>query len=124
MPQSGIISATVNTLLKHYKEYCTAERKRLRDSAETPPALLPVSFAQAKDWLLKQQRAQSQVLQIGAVNKEPREVVTELSRSLAEQSATTAALLEQPARLASPVVPQPVMSLGPKSVTDEVRAVE
>ena len=71
-PQSGKVSATVNTL-------CRAERKRLQDLAETPLALLPVSFVQAKDWLLRQQKAQSQALQIGAVNKEAREVVTELN---------------------------------------------
>ena len=124
MPQSSKVSATVNTLLQEYKKHCRDERKRLQDSAETPPALLAVSFAQAKDWLLRQQKAQSQALQVGAVNEEAREVVTELHESLVEQPASTAALLEQPARRASPVVPQPVMSLGPEPVTDQVRAEE
>ena len=89
-----------------------------------PPALLPVSFAQAKDWLLRQQQAQSEALQTGAVNEDAQEVVADLNRSLAEQPASTAALLEQPARPASPVVPPPVMSLGPEPVTDQVRAEE
>jgi hypothetical protein len=52
------------------------------------------------------------------------EVVADLNCSLAEQPASTAALLEQPARPASPVVPPPVMSLGPEPVTDHVRAEE
>ena len=124
MPQSSKVSSAVNTLLQEYKKHCREERKRLQDSVETPPALLAVSFAQAKDWLLRQQKAQSQALQVGAVNEEAREVVTELHQSLAEQPASTAALLEQPARRASPVVPQPVMSLGPEPVTDQVRAEE
>ncbi len=124
MPQSGKVSATVYTLLQEYKKHCREERRRLQESAGTPPALLPVSFAQAKDWLLRQQKAQSQALQVGAVNEEAREVVMELQQSLAEQPASTAALLEQPARQASPVVPQPVMSLGPEQVTDQVRAEE
>jgi hypothetical protein len=58
------------------------------------------------------------------VNEEAREVVTDLNRSLAEQPTSTAALLEQPARPASPVVPPAVMSLGPEQVTDSVRAEE
>jgi len=124
MPQSGRVSVTVNALLQHYKEPCRAERKRQRDSSESPPALLPVSFALAKDWLLKQQKAQSEALQTGAVNEDAREVVADLNRALAEQPTSTAALLEQPVRPASPVVPPPVMSLGPEPVTDQVRAEE
>ena len=124
MAQSSKVSAKVNTLLQEYKKHCREERQRLQDSAEIPPALLPVSFAQAKDWLLRQQKSQSQALQIGAVNEQAREVITELQQSLAEQPASTAALLEQPARRASPVVPQPVMSLGPEPITDQVRAEE
>lgn len=124
MPQSGKVSATVYTLLQEYKKHCREERRRLQDSDSTPPALLPVSFAQAKDWLLRQQKARSQALQVGAVNEEAREVVRELQQSLAEQPASTAARLEQPARRASPVVPQPVMSLGPEPVTDQKRAEE
>ena len=124
MSQSGRVSITVNSLLQRYKERCRAERKRLRHSADSPPALLPVSFAQAKDWLLRQQKAQSEALQTGTVNEDAREVVADLNRSLAEQPASTAALLEQPARLASPVVPPPLMSLGPEPVSDHVRAEE
>ena len=121
MPQSGRVSITVNNLLQRYKERCRAERKRPRHSADGPPALLPVSFAQAKDWLLRQQKAQFEALQTSAVNEE---VVADLNRSLAEQPASTAALLEQPARPASPVVPPLVMSPGPEPVTDHVRAEE
>ena len=124
MPQSGRVGVTVTTLLQRYKERCRAERKRMQDTAETPPALLPVSFARAKNWLLRQQQAQSQALQIGAVNEEAREVVAELSLCLAEQPASTATLLEQPARPASPVIAQPVLSLGPEPVTDQARAEE
>ena len=47
MPQSGKISVTVNKLLQQYKERCQAERKMKLDD-ENPPALLPVSFVQAK----------------------------------------------------------------------------
>ena len=124
MPQSGKVGVTVNALLQRYKERCREERKRPRQSSESPPALLPVSFAQAKDWILKQQRAQSEALETGAVNEEAREVVAELHHSLNEQPTSTAALLDQPARPASPVVPPPSMSLGPEPVTDEVRAYE
>ena len=124
MPQSGKISITVNSLQQQYKERCRAERKRPREKDKGPPALLPVSFAQAKDWLLRQQKAQSEALEMGAVNEEAREVVADLNRSLAEQPTSTAALLEQPARPASPVIPPPVMSLGPEPVTDQVRAEE
>ena len=121
MPQSGKISVTVNNPLQQYKQRCRAQRKRLRISSESPPALLPVSFAQAKDWLLQQQKAQTEALQTGAVNEDAQEVVAELNRSLAQQ---TAALLEQPARPASPVVPPLEMSLGPQPVTDRERAEE
>lgn len=124
MPQSSWVGATVHNLLQRYKEHCSAERKWPRHSSESPPALLPVSFAQAKDWLLRQQKSQCGALQTGAVNEEAREVVVELNRSLAEQPASTAVLLEQPACPASPVVPPPAMSLGPEPVTDHMRAEE
>ena len=114
----------MNSLLQQYKERCRAERKRPREKDEGPPALLPVSFAQVKDWLLRQQKTHSEALEMGAVNEEAREVVANLNRSLAEQPTSTAALLEQPARPASPVIPPPVMSLGPEPVTDQVRAEE
>lgn len=74
--------------------------------------------------LLQQQKAQTEALQTGAVNEDAQEVVVELNRSLAEQTAATAALLEQPARPAFPVVPPPEMSLGPQPVTDRERAEE
>ena len=102
-----------------------AGRKQLSSALETPPALLPVSFAQAKDWLLRQQKKHSEALHVEAVNEEAWEVVSKLSCSLAEQPAATAALLEQPARPASPAVPPPAQSpLGPEPVTDCVRAKE
>lgn len=44
--------------------------------------------------------------------------------SLAEQSTSTAALLDQPARTATPVILPPVLSTGPEPVTDEERAQE
>lgn len=94
-------SVAANSLLQQYKECSRAERKWLRHPPESPPALLPVSFAQAKDWLLWQQKAQYEALEARAVNKETQRVVENLNRSLAEQPALTAALLQQPARLAS-----------------------
>ena len=124
MPQSGKVSITVHELLKRYKERCTTERNKPRPSSVSPPALLPVSFAQAKDWLFRQQRAQSSALEFGAVNETARQVVADLNFSLAEQPPANAALLQQPARPASPVLIQPVLSLGPELVTDEVRAEE
>jgi len=97
MPQSGRVSITAKTLLQQYKERCTAERKQPRHTSESPAPLLPVSFALAKDWLLKQQKAQSEALQTGAVNEEAQQVIADLSSSLAEQPVSTAVLLEQPA---------------------------
>ena len=73
----------MNSLLQHYKEHCRTERKQPPNSSETPAALLPVSFAQAKDWLLRQKKAQSEALETGAVKA--REVVTDLNHSLAER---------------------------------------
>ena len=122
MPQSGKTGVTVKTLLAQYKERCRAAREHPRE--ESPPALLPVSFSQAKDWLLRQQRAQSEPLESGSVNEEAREVVADLQCSLNEQSAAVATLLDQPARPAAPVVPQPAISLGPEPVTDSMRAEE
>lgn len=61
-------------------------------------------------------RTSHTALQTGAVNEDAQEVVAELNRSLAEQPTATAALLEQPARPASPVVPPPEMSLGSQPV--------
>ena len=54
------ISVMVNTLLHRYREHCTTVRKRSQHSSESPAALLPVSFSQAKDWLLKCQKVQSE----------------------------------------------------------------
>ena len=54
-------------------------------------------------------------LKSGAVNEEARGgVVAGLSRSLSEQSVTTAGLLDQPAPQAAPVVAPPVLSLTTK----------
>ena len=83
-----------------------------------------MSFALAKDWLLKQQNVQSEVLQTGAINREAQEVIANLNSTLAEQAMSTAALLEQPPHPASPVVLSPVMSTGPDRVTDQERAEE
>ena len=58
------------------------------------------------------------------MNESAREVLADLSCSLAEQPSATAALLEQPARPASPELLPPAMSLGPEPVTDKVRAEE
>ncbi len=123
--ESGKAGEKVKVLLQKYKERCWAERKRQRESPMShPPALLPVSFAHAKDWLLRQQRAQSEPLESGVVSKEAREVVVDLNQALNEQSTSTAALLDQPARPAAPVVPPPSLSLGPEPVTDSMRAEE
>lgn len=81
MPQSGRVSVTVKSLQQNYKERYTAKRKRPRYLSESAAAPLPYSP----------------------------EVVADLNSSLAEQPASKAALLEQPACLASPVVPPPVM---------------
>lgn len=97
MPQSGRVSVKVKTLLQQYKEHYTAERKRPRHTSENPAPLLPVSFSLAKDWLLKQQKAQSEALQTGAVNENAQQVIADLSCSLAKQPVSTAVLLEQPA---------------------------
>ena len=102
MPQSGWVSITVKSLLQTYKERYTAKRKRPRHSSESPAPLLPVSFSLVKDWLLKQQKAQSEALQTGTVNEDTQEVIGS----------------------ASPVVPPLVMSLGPERVTDCERAEE
>ena len=84
MPQGGKTGTIVSNLLERYNEHCLAERRQPREANESPAALLPVSFAQAKDWLLKQQKHQSLALQMGAVNEDAREVVTELNRCLAD----------------------------------------
>ena len=106
----------------HYKESGRDTQLRALENC----CQFPVSFAQAKDWLLRQQKGQSEALETGAVNEDTREVVADLNCSLAEQPASTAALLEQLGRLASPVIPPPppVLSLGPEPVTDHVRAEE
>ena len=124
MPQSGRVSVTIKSLLQKYKEHCTAERKRPRHLSGSPAPLLPVSFALAKDCLLKQQKVQSEALQTDAVNEDAQEVIADLTSSLSEQPASTAALHEQPARPAFPVVPPPAMSLGPERVTEREKAEE
>ena len=122
-PQSGRISVTVNKLLQQYKERCRTERKRKLDD-ESPLALLPVSFAQAKDWLMKQQRAQSETVEAGAVNEEAREVISDLSHSLEECPPSVLHLLEQPPSSASPVILPPQLSMGPETVTEAMRSEE
>ena len=125
MPQTGRPGVVVKQLMTQYKQRCEDERKKHeQDGDRCPLDLFPVSFAHAKDWLLKKQRAQSEALMAGAVNETAREVITELSQSLDEPSTSAASLLEQPARPASPVIPLPQLSLGPELVTDEARAEE
>ncbi len=124
MPETSNTSPMVHELLKLYKERCKEELDRPRTSSEPPPALLPVSFAQAKNWILKQQRSRSQAIESGAVNEEARSVVTELSFSLSEQASAAMELLEQPVQQATPVFISPALSLGPEPVTAEERAQE
>ena len=120
--QVGLVSQS--TACYNNTESGVEPKGRAQEMSQGPPVLLPVSFSLAKDWLPKQQKAQSEALETGAVNEEAREVVANPNCSLAEQPASTAALLERPARPASPVVPPPVMSLGLEPVTDQVRAKE
>ena len=124
MPQSGKVSVTVQNLLKQYKQRCLAERKEQLCGNRASLTLLPVSFAQAKDWLVKQQKSLSSALNVGTVNEEAAEVVRELNVSLSEQPTSTARLLQQDAQSANPVIPPPQMSLGPEPVTQEIRAEE
>ena len=124
MPQSGSIGVTVRDLLRKYKERCQAAMKTPHDASQSPPALLPVSYALAKDWLLRQQRTQSKPLESGSVNEEAREVIADLNRSLDDQTPSAAELLEQPVRPASPVIVPPELSLGPEVVTGTMRAEE
>ena len=123
MPQTGQVSLTIKNLLQKYKERCAAERKK-NSHTKSPAPLLPVSFGQAKDWVLRQQRAQSIAIQEGIVNDSAREVVLELRQSLTQQPPFAAALLQQPPRTASPVIPPPIMSLGPDQVTSQEKAAE
>ncbi len=74
MPKSGKVSVTVKDLIQRYKEICRVDRKKQKNSSESPLALLPVSFAQAKDWILRQQHAHSKAVEVGAVNEEARKV--------------------------------------------------
>ena len=125
MPQTGRPGVVVKQLLTQYKKRCEDERKKHeQDGDRCPLDLFPVSFAHAKDWLLKKHRAQSEAFMAGAVNKTAREVITELSQSLDKPTTSAASLLEQPAQPASPVIPLPQLSLGPEPVTDEARAEE
>ena len=72
-PEWHRVSILVNNLLHSYKEHRRAKRKQPRD----PSSLAASSYVQAKDWSLKQQKAQwqSEPLQTSAVNEEAREVV-------------------------------------------------
>ena len=105
--------------------YCISTRNDVQQrGSPVPVPLLPVSFGHAKDWILRQQRAQSRPIQEGIVNESAREVVSELNRSLAKQPPSAATLLQQPPRVASPVIPAPTMSLGPDQVTSQEKAAE
>ena len=104
-------------LLQRYKKRCQDERQS-QEKDECPLALLPVSFAQAKDWLLRQQKIHSEAIVAGTVNEAAREVVTDLNRFLTEQPTSTALMLQQPPCPASPVIPTP------DPITEEVRKEE
>ena len=123
MPQTGQVSLTITNLLQKYKEWCAAERKK-RSHMQSRTPLLPVSFGQAKDWMLRQQRAQSIAIQEGIVNDSAREAVSELRQPLTQQPPFAAALLQQPPHTASPTIPPPNMSLGPDQVTSQEKAAE
>lgn len=98
MPQSGRISTSIHQLLQKYKDRCNVERKRQRQSDQSHIALLPVSFALAKDWIISKKREHSEALQqMGTVNEEARRVVSELTCCLLDQSTSTARLLDQDA---------------------------
>ena len=120
LPQSGGVGANVKQLIQKYKKRCQDERQS-QEKDQCPLALLPVSFAQAKDWLLKKQKIYSEAIVAGTVNEAAREVVTDLNRFLTEQPTSTALMLQQPPCPASPVIPTPQFSLGPDPITDEVR---
>ncbi len=96
MPQSGRVSVAVNTLLKvsfypmnqclNYILYLCFSN--IRNDAwwngidhVTPMRalqhLFPVSFAQAKDWMIRQKKAQSTALESGAVNEDAQEVIAD-----------------------------------------------
>ena len=51
-------------------------------------------------------------------------MVDDLKRSLTKQPESTAALLQQPVRTATPIILPRVLSLGPEEVTDKERAQE
>ena len=77
MPQRGSPSTLLKTLLEQYCEHSREMRKQRRPG-ETPPALLPVSFAQAKEWLLRQ-RGESSAIAAGARNKVTRNLTEEVT---------------------------------------------
>lgn len=56
MPQSRRVSVTVQACYNATRSIVKEEGKLLRQSSESPPALLPESFTLAKDWLLQQQK--------------------------------------------------------------------
>ena len=73
---------------------------------------------------MKQQRAQSEAVEAGAVNEEAREVISDLSHSLEERPPSILHLLEQPPSSASPIILPPQLSMGPEAVTEAVRSKE
>ena len=70
---------------------------------------------------MKQQGAQSEAVEAGAVNGEAREVISDLSHLLEERPPH---LLEQPSSSASPIILPPQLSMGPESVTEAMRSEE
>ena len=126
MPQTGRAGVVVQTMLERYRERARAERKRTRHANESPPALFPVSFAMAKDWVLDQLKAESEALQAGAVNPQAQQVCEDLSRSLAEKPRSAVQLFQavSSAALIVPLRPSAKVSEGPELVTEAMRAEE
>ena len=120
MPQRGSPSTLVKTLLDQYREHSRIMRKK-RGPGESPPALLPVSFAHAKEWLLRQQREESSAIEAGVVNTIARNLTEELTACLQQQPESALAALDRPARPAQPVVPESQPSSGPQPITLEDR---
>jgi len=69
-------------------------------------------------------KAQSEAIEIGAINENAREVISELNDSLVEQPPSVVLLLQQPPQSASPTIPPPQLSMGPDRSCKSRRAEE
>ena len=69
---------------------------------------------------MKQQRAQSEAVEAGAVNEEAREVIPNISHSL-EEHPPVLQLLEQPPLSASPFILPLQLSMCPETVTETMK---